>query len=182
MAACQGEQEKLSHPTEGVMALQLIVWDASGRPIWDASGHPSSLPGRTTDLTAVGLWEQVDERTGRTQSWFKITERGGVYEGTLVQVSSTCEGAGACFLGLTLIKGMRRNGHSYDNGTITDPRDGSLYSALMRLSPDGQKLEVRGYLAISLFGRSQIWNRLPDDALTERSQRPRRRNVEPRDE
>jgi hypothetical protein len=104
------------------MALQLIVWDASGRPIWDASGHPSSLPGRTTDLTAVGLWEQVDERTGRTQSWFKITERGGVYEGTLVQVSPTCEGAGACFLGLTLIKGMRRNGNSYDNGTITDPR------------------------------------------------------------
>src|ERR1700730_7664647 len=33
MPACQGEQEKLSHPTEGVMALQLIVWDASGRPI-----------------------------------------------------------------------------------------------------------------------------------------------------
>src|ERR1700726_2615279 len=94
-------------------------------------------------------------------------------EGTLVQVSPTCEGAGACFLGLTLIKGMRRNGNWYDNGTITDPRDGSLYSALMRLSPDGQKLEVRGYLAISLFGRSQIWNRLPDDALTERSQRPR---------
>ena len=102
-------------------------------------------------------------RTGRTQSWFKITERGGVYEGTLVQVSPTCEGAGACFLGLTLIKGMRRNGNWYDNGTITDPRDGSLYSALMRLSPDAQKLEVRGYLAISLFGRSQIWNRLPDD-------------------
>ena len=28
MPACQGEQEKLSHPTEGVIALQLIVWDA----------------------------------------------------------------------------------------------------------------------------------------------------------
>lgn len=151
MPACQGEQEKLSHPTEGVIALQLIVWDASGRPIWDASGHLSSLPGRTTDLTAVGLWEQVDERTGRTQSWFKITERGGVYEGTLVQVSPTCEGAGASFLGLTPHQGDAAERNSYDNGTITDPRDGSLYSALMRLSPDGQKLEVRGYLAISLF-------------------------------
>ena len=86
------------HTRRRVIALQLIVWDASGRPIWDASGHPSSLPGRTTDLTAVGLWEQVDERTGRSQSWFKITERGGVYEGTLVQVSPTCEDAGALSL------------------------------------------------------------------------------------
>jgi Uncharacterized protein conserved in bacteria (DUF2147) len=108
-------------------------------------GTPPVSLAELTDLTAVGLWEQVGERTGRTQSWFKITERGGVYEGTLVQVSPTCEGAGACFLGLTLTKGIRRNGNWYDNGTITGPRDGSLYSALMRLSPDAQKLEVRGY-------------------------------------
>ena len=76
------------------------------------------------------------------------------------------EGNSARFLGMTLITGMRRNGYSYENGTITDPRDGSRYRALMRLSSDGSKLEVRGYLGISLFGRSQIWNRLPADALT----------------
>jgi len=131
------------------------------------------------DPSAVGLWEQVDESSGKAESWFKISERGGgVYEGNLVKifskpgedenwVCSKCEGSekGAPVLGLALIKGMQRNGLTYENGTIMDPRDGSVYRALMKLSTDGQKLEVRGYLGISLFGRSQVWNRLPDNAL-----------------
>ncbi len=70
-------------------------------------------------------------------------------------------------LGLTLIKGMQRKGRNYENGTILDPRDGSVYNARMELSPDGQKLMLRGYLGIDLFGQSQIWRRLPDTALNE---------------
>jgi len=132
--------------------------------------------------TAVGLWEQVDERSGKAESWFRITERNGVYDGTIVKiffkpgedqnpVCDKCEGAdrGKPVMGLTLIKGMRRTGNHYEGGTVTDPRDGSVYRALMELSPDGQKLEMRGYLGISLFGRSQIWNRLPDSALQSQS-------------
>ena len=82
-------------------------------------------------------------------------------------VCNKCEGEehGAPVLGLALIKGMRRNGLAYENGTIMDPRDGTVYRALMKLSPDGKQLEVRGFLGISLFGRSQIWNRLPDNAM-----------------
>ena len=131
-----------------------------------------------TEPSAVGLWEQVDEKTGQPESWFKIVERNGAYEGNIVKifqkpgedenwVCHKCEGAekGAPVLGLALIKGMKRNGMSYEDGTIMDPRDGSVYRALMKLSPDGKKLEVRGYLGISLFGRSQVWNRLPDNAL-----------------
>jgi uncharacterized protein (DUF2147 family) len=138
----------------------------------------TSVPLRAADPTAVGLWEQVDENSGKPESWFKIVERNGAYEGNIVKifqkpgedenwVCAKCEGAekGAPVLGLALIKGMKRNGMSYEDGTIMDPRDGSIYRALMKLSPDGQKLEVRGYLGISLFGRSQVWNRLPDNAL-----------------
>jgi uncharacterized protein (DUF2147 family) len=142
----------------------------------------AGLPLRAAEPTAAGLWEQVDENSGKAESWFKIIERNSVFEGTLVKiffkpgedenwVCSKCEGAekGAPVLGLTLIKGMQRNGTSYENGTIMDPRDGSVYRALMQLSPDGRKLEVRGYLGISLFGRSQVWNRLPDNALGTRA-------------
>ena len=131
------------------------------------------VPLQAAEPTAVGLWEQVDENSGKPESWFRITERNGVYEGAIVKiffkpgedpnwVCDKCEGAerGAPVLGLTLIKGMHRNGLSYEGGTIMDPRDGSVYRALMKLSPDGQKLEVRGFLGISLFGRSQVWNRL----------------------
>jgi uncharacterized protein (DUF2147 family) len=136
------------------------------------------VPLRAAEPSAVGLWEQVDESSGKAESWFKISERSGVYVGNVVKIFSKpgedenwvcnkCEGAekGAPVLGLTLIKGMQRNGLSYEHGTIMDPRDGSVYRALMKLSPDGQKLEVRGYLGISLFGRTQTWNRLPDNAL-----------------
>jgi uncharacterized protein (DUF2147 family) len=131
-----------------------------------------------TEPSAVGLWEQVDEKTGQPESWFKIVERNGVYSGNIVKIffkpgedenwsCDKCEGdeRGKPVLGLALIKGMQRQGLSYEHGTIMDPRDGAVYRALMKLSPDGQKLEVRGYLGISLFGRSQVWNRLPESAL-----------------
>jgi len=141
-----------------------------------------AVPLPAAEPSAVGLWEQVDENSGKAESWFKISERNGVYQGNIVKmfpkpgekpgdeetwVCDRCEGdeRGKPVLGLALIKNMQRNGLSYENGTIMDPRDGKVYRALMRLSPDGQKLEVRGYLGISLFGRSQVWNRLPDNAL-----------------
>ena len=43
-------------------------------------------------------------------------------------------------LGLTLIKGMKRKGMKDEDGTIMDPRDGSVYRALMQLSSDGRQL------------------------------------------
>lgn len=138
-------------------------------------------PAWAAEPTAVGLWEQVDEVSGQPESWFRITEKNGIYEGVLVKafqkpggedpakwLCTKCEGSekNAPVVGLPLIKNMQRTGPlNYENGTIMDPRDGAVYRALMELSPDGSKLTVRGFLGIALFGRSQIWNRLPDNAM-----------------
>lgn len=153
-----------------VLTIALLLLFNAAAWAAPAGGEPS----------AVGLWEQVDEKTGKAESWFKIAEKDGVYTGTIVKMYSKpgdpppetfrctkCEGAeqNAPVLGLALIKAMKRNGLAYEGGTIMDPRDGTVYRALMNLSPDGKKLEVRGFLGYAVFGRSQMWNRLPDNAM-----------------
>jgi uncharacterized protein (DUF2147 family) len=46
----------------------------------------------------------------------------------------------------------------YDDGTIYDPKNGKTYSCKMTL--EGNTLKIRGYIGISLFGRSEIWTRV----------------------
>ena len=134
--------------------------------------------GRAAEPTAAGLWEKRDN-SGQPEGWFRITDRNGAYEGQIVKMfpkpgqdpaswrCTKCEGEqkDAPVLGITFIKGMKRQGLAYENGKILDPRDGSTYSARMDLSPDGRQLSVRGYLGISLLGRTEVWSRLPENAL-----------------
>ena len=59
-------------------------------------------------------------------------------------------------LGLVLLRGFKKiNPHLYDDGTIYDPKNGKTYDCTIKLN--GDKLEVRGYIMISLIGRSETW-------------------------
>jgi uncharacterized protein (DUF2147 family) len=143
-----------------------------------ALGSTLAVSASTDDPTAAGFWQQADDE-GHVGAWFYFWEVNGQYRGRLVKffkqpgnqpvvtTCAKCEGdqKDASMLGLTIVKDMRRDGLKYQDGTIMDPRDGKVYHAQMELSPDGQKLSVRGYLGIPLLGQTQVWTRLPDNAI-----------------
>jgi hypothetical protein len=133
-------------------------------------------PLRAADPTVAGFWEAYDE--GKPGGWFLFFERDGLFQGAIVkafnkpgeQPQLTCskctdERKNQPMIGMSIVKGMQRKGLVYENGTILDPRDGSVYKAKMELSPDAKQLSVRGFLGIELFGQSQIWKRLPDNVM-----------------
>jgi len=75
-------------------------------------------------------------------------------------------------IGLPLIQGFKYSGDNvWTDGTIYDPDNGKLYSCKMTLMMDGS-LRVRGYVGISLFGRTEIWTRPAPDAAPAASTAP----------
>jgi hypothetical protein len=169
-------ESELRAALPGEMAMRIRISIAIAAGLLALFAHV--VPLKAADPTVAGLWEQTDEK-GRVGGWFFVFEHDGVYEGALVKIfpkpgedpnpiCTKCSGAQKNMpsLGLIMIEGMQRKGLVYDNGTILDPRDGTVYHATMEVSLDGQSLTLRGYWGIPLFGKSQVWTRLPDDALS----------------
>ena len=100
----------------------------------------------------------------------RIEEKDGEFLGKVVKILSEtdpnplcerCEGAqrNQLIVGMTILRGLRRESDGFGGGTILDPDEGRIYRCTARLLDQGRKLEVRGYLGLPLFGRTQIWVR-----------------------
>lgn len=118
----------------------------------------------------VGKWKTFDDKTGDAKSIVEISEKGGKYHGTVIEIlnpakkNSKCEQCpgedkGQPIEGLTIIKNLTKKGEEYTGGSIIDPQSGKEYKCSIKTSGK-TKLEVRGYVGISLIGRTQTWTKM----------------------
>ena len=118
--------------------------------------------------TPIGVWE-----TG--ESHVEIYNCGELLCGRIVALDEPLDAEGKAktdknnldptlrtrlILGMDLIAGFsRKSGKRWVGGTIYDPRDGKTYKCKMTLENDGT-LKVRGYVGMSLFGKTVVWTRI----------------------
>ena len=62
-------------------------------------------------------------------------------------------------LGMEILKNFVYDDGKWTDGTIYDPKSGKTYSCNMTIKDNGQ-LSMRGYIGISLIGRSEVWKRV----------------------
>ena len=128
--------------------------------------------------SAAGMWQKVED--GKPALYVLVIDHNGIFEGVMAKLfpepgeetDRRCTGCtddrkDAPWLGISFIRDMKRNGMVYEGGNVLDPRNGKIYSAKMTLSGDGQSLTLRGYVGIALFGKDEVWNRLPDTAMAQ---------------
>lgn len=117
----------------------------------------------------VGKWKTIDDNTGKEKSIIEIYEKGGKYYGKVTKLLNpskadpkcdNCTGTdkGKPIVGLVIIKDLEKKGNEYSGGKITDPESGKEYKCTVKLNGT-DKLDVRGYVGISLLGRTQTWQK-----------------------
>jgi uncharacterized protein (DUF2147 family) len=116
-----------------------------------------------------GKWKTIDDETKQAKSIVEIFKKSdGKYYGKITQLlikpeHPTCvdckdDRKNKPILGLEIIRGLVKDGDEFTKGTITDPKTGKTYKCTITRS--GDQLNVRGYIGLSLIGRTQTWQKV----------------------
>ena len=117
-----------------------------------------------------GLWQPVDSQ-GKPLGLIRIFERNGAFYGRIEPTSPADDFSARCtrctddrkdqpIIGLVIMRHLKLKHDEYVGGDILDPQTGGIYRCKFHLTDGGRKLRMRGYLGISLLGRSLTWVRV----------------------
>lgn len=124
----------------------------------------------TFSQSVIGKWKTIDDETGHAKSVVEIYEKDGKVYGKVLEILDEKHKKSLCIncsgsdkdkpiLGMVVMKGLKKDGNEYNSGKILDPSNGKLYKCYITLESK-DKLKIRGYIGISLFGRTQFWYRM----------------------
>lgn len=136
-------------------------------------GFSVSLLNNAFAYSPQGLWQTIDDKTQKPRSLVTLVFKDNQLQGRIIKVYQQQGDTGLCrkcpdkfkdkpIIGLTFLWGLKKASEdNWQDGQVLDPKSGHIYRAKLTMLEKGEKLNIRGYLGIPLFGRSQIWNRLP---------------------
>ncbi len=121
-----------------------------------------------------GNWRTIDDRSGFAKALVRIVkEADGTYSGTITKTiprpdytpQDFCHNCPAPYtgqkiVGLKILSGLQvdpNNPNQLINGKVLDPLSGKLYNCKAKLSNEGRRLSIRGYIGVSMLGRTQVW-------------------------
>jgi uncharacterized protein (DUF2147 family) len=117
----------------------------------------------------VGVWKD-----GKGKGHVKIYKQNGKYYGKIIWLQKPKDENGKPkvdknnpnaslrnkpLIGLTMLKNFAYEDGEWSGGNIYNPSDGKEYKAYMKLK-DKNTLSVRGYVGISLLGKTDTWTRV----------------------
>jgi uncharacterized protein (DUF2147 family) len=149
----------------GTYLIWLAVLFSAPLPAVAQSG-----PARDMAASPLGFWETIDDKTGKPTAVVEIFEKDARLFGRITEILSGADAKSLCvactddrknqpIIGMIIIRSIKATGPDYSGGDILDPDSGSVYRCKMHLEKNGSELIVRGFIGLSLFGRSQTWHR-----------------------
>ena len=128
--------------------------------------------GAESSKNPVGRWKTIDDSTGKPKSIVLVWEKNGTVYGTIETVfpdpgqpadpiCDKCEGylKNKPIKGMLFMWGLTRDDDEWSGGRILDPENGKTYKCYIEVVDGGKRLKVRGYIGLSLIGRTQYWEK-----------------------
>ncbi|MFC3903908.1 Uncharacterized conserved protein, DUF2147 family [Acinetobacter marinus] len=122
-----------------------------------------------------GVWRTIDDKTGFSKALVEVKkDSDGTFSGKVIKIlprpgytpKTHCQKCPAPYtnkpiLGLTVLDNMKpsKDKTEYEGGTILDPLSGKTYKSKIKVTNNGNRLRMRGYVGVEVFGRSQTWIR-----------------------
>ena len=136
----------LSLSTAGAQQLSPKLQNAIGR--WQIVNSDGTPGGKAETYLENGrLFGRVTEaRPGRTPR--DVCDKcSGEYKNQLI-------------LGMVIMRNFHPDGDDWVGGTVVDPENGKEYQGkIWTIGKDS--LHMRGFIGVSLFGRTEVWTRIP---------------------